>query len=143
MRKQIHRAVVKFVMTQVKPMFTNFRVLACPMSNGECCIEFFRINIHEENSHSILVSHIKSYERDGVSRDWDLIEQFVDNERDTGYFGAFYSLMSGNGCQETLCIYGTSSDYKIKNLNEKALAYYHEAFEKYCEQNNYKLLWLI
>lgn len=131
-------------MTQVKPMFTNFRVLACPMENDECFIEFFNNQVHEDNSHRHLLTKIERFELEyGISRDWDMLESFSRYERETGYFGAFYSLMGGNGCQEILCIYGTSSDYKIKNLNERALAYYREAFEKYCEENHYKLLWLI
>jgi hypothetical protein len=119
------------------PVYSNLRVIAIPNKDGEMIIKWFNQNCNC-NSHSNLFDKLLQ----SCEIDWDMLDKWgIDTKR--GIFGAFYSLIGGNSCIPKLVIYGSSSDYQIRNIQPVGLTEYHKAFQKYAERNGFDLLWLI
>ena len=101
----------------------RFMAQLCP--NGELITEFYHGQC--ENSHSDLAKLLCSKNASKI----------VGNN--IPMFGAFYSLMCGNGYGPELVIYGESCDYPHSRLTTEQIQQYKSAFERFCNKNNYKL----
>lgn len=105
--------------------YNNNRFVAQLCHNGELITEFYHGQC--DNSHSSLAEMLRSFNA----------SKLVGNN--TPMLGAFYSLICGNGYGPELIIYGESCDYPHSRLTEQQILQYKDAFEKYCDTNNYKL----
>lgn len=118
-------------------VFNNLRVAATPCKDNEIHIEWFNQD-HRYNSHSDLFDSLNQK----YDTDWDKLDNWgIDSKR--GIFGAFYALLGGNSMIPKIVIYGSSSDYNIRNIQPIGLREYHKAFQKFALDNGYELIWLL
>lgn len=114
---------------QQKPqiIYNNNRVIARLDTDGHLMPVFYHGQC--DNSHrELLEQYYKIFDTD-------------DEDKMVPVFGAFYSLLSGNGMKPILVVYGESCDYPHSRLTSEQMDDYKDAFEKYCNDNNYLLLW--
>jgi hypothetical protein len=105
--------------------FNQNRFMAQICQNGELLTEFYHGQC--DNSHSALAKLLCT----------NNASKIVGNN--TPMFGAFYSLICGNGYGPELIIYGESCDYPHSRLTEQQILQYKDALSNYCHINNYRL----
>lgn len=119
------------------PIYNHFRVVAVPDKNSQIIINWFNQNSNY-NSHSDLFD--KLHQKCDI--DWETLDKWgIDSKR--GIFGAFYSLLGGNSCIPKLVIYGSSDDFKIRDVQPIGLIKYHRAFQEFANERGFDLIWLI